>query len=194
MLIYHTVIIDILFSFLTWGSAVFSLPHLNVWMFFVFFLFLLNKTSYSRHDFQLNFTVFRHGWTINLELEGLIFRSVSCDPTAFPLANKSFYSAVILAYSFINISYRLLSIVGSLPDTDHWSLKGGHSLPTFLFMTPHPRWHLGVPTTHMGCLNPASGDKQSPVLATEYVQRSAGRKGSAAGRCECYRPWAETSR
>lgn len=77
-----------------------------------------------------------------------------------------------------------------------WSLKEGHSLFTSLFTIGHPRWHLCVRNTAATAarsLNWASGDKQSPVLATGAVQRSAGRKGSAAGWCECYHRRAETS-
>ncbi len=166
------------------------------------YCWIWDKTSYLRMSSYEQFSQFSDMlWTtkwIWKMVDRLInngnLRFLSCGPTAFKLANKSFHFAINLAYSlntYLNITEFCFYCWMFAWD---WSLNGGHNLSTFLFTTLHPCWHLGVPTTHIGCLNSASGDKQSPVLATEAVQRSAGRKGSAAGRCECYHRWAETSR
>lgn len=53
----------------------------------------------------------------------------------------------------------------------------------------------GVPTNHVLVSKYSQhGDKPSFVLAAEAAQGSAGRKGSAAWRCECYRCRADTEK
>lgn len=146
----------------------------KIWGFVAFPLqiterWILDKTSYVRGECVASNLIFRY-FTDFMVNQEVINRSTEIPLSTFPKLHWIFFPLLVVCLTLT---------------------KGGH---TFLFTMLHPRWHLGVTTTHGGCLNPVSGDKLSPVLASEAVQRSAGRKESAAGRRECYRRRAETSR
>lgn len=179
---------------------------LNIKLWYEWFLLFCNIYLYIPENWIsilkgsltiFNFTIF---WAINPEsdrvtnwkLKVLFSCSDQTDELVSLFCHKSDMLLSILFLNRPEFSFYCWFFVW------HRSLSRGHSFPAFLFTTLHPRWHLGVSTTTAVGLNPASGDKQRvpppSVLAAETVQRSAGRKGSAAGRCECYHRRAETSR